>query len=361
MPYNSTELNTHYDQPNTIQYGKYKTLILTELRNGQKIFSEEDLFNFFRQKDDLKHHWIDCKIWWQLIIDTIFAINNERADERMITTDGLIIDKMGDQWVKQKWILQDIDLKILITFLLCNFDQEINYKIPFTSFNASYKNLSYRFTMQLINISNDLSIKIIIRINRHRKFELKNFGLFSNKLSNLILNRNTIISGSTGSGKTSFLKSVLGFQFSLKHTVVIEDIEEIGQFNPSATFLCTSRIGQEMKTLLVNSLRMSPDRIIVGEIRSCEVTPFILALNSGHQGSMATIHANSAVETCHRLCELIQVFSDFGKYSYTRLMKLVTRNIEYIIYMEQKKVLEVIKVLGCSDKGEPYFEKISIN
>ena len=113
-----------------------------------------------------------------------------------------------------------------------------------------------------------------------------------------------------------------------------------------------------MVTLLSNSLRMSPERIILGEIRSKEIATFILALNSGHSGSMATIHATNSVESIYRMGELLQIFGNFGVNSFPSLMKIVSRNIDYVIYMSNKKVSEIIKVRGSSEKGAPYFEKI---
>ena len=199
--------------------------------------------------------------------------------------------------------------------------------------------------------------KIFTRVNKNIIYSLEKFK-FPVSLLNIVSKSNTIISGATGSGKTSLAKSILKRSSNFGHDIVIEDLNEIGEVNKNTTQLCSSDIGQDMKTLLSNSLRMSPDRIVLGEIRSKEITTFILALNSGHMGSISTLHANSSVESVYRMAELLQIYGDFGVNSFPTLMKIVSRNIDYIIFMKNKKVSEIINIKGSSDKGTPYYETI---
>ena len=103
------------------------------------------------------------------------------------------------------------------------------------------------------------------------------------------------------------------------------------------------------------SLRLSPDRILLGEMRSHEVVPFLMAMNTGHRGLMGTIHSSSAADALHRAALLFSLYGGEAQLNFDKVMELLCRNLEYVVFMENKKVKEVIKILG-SDKGTPFFE-----
>lgn len=116
-----------------------------------------------------------------------------------------------------------------------------------------------------------------------------------------------LISGGTGSGKTTLLNVLSSAIPSNERIVTIEDVAELQLQQPHVARLETrpSNIegkGEISQRLLVrNCLRMRPDRIIVGEVRGAEVLDMLQAMNSGHEGSMATVHANSARDALTRL------------------------------------------------------------
>lgn len=109
-----------------------------------------------------------------------------------------------------------------------------------------------------------------------------------------------VISGGTGTGKTTLLAALLGLISPDQRIVIVEDSSELAISHPHVVSL-QSRIANvegigevTMQTLVRQSLRMRPDRLIVGEVRGHEVVDFLNALNTGHMGSATTIHANSA-------------------------------------------------------------------
>ena len=102
---------------------------------------------------------------------------------------------------------------------------------------------------------------------------------------------------------------------------------------------------------------MSPDRLIVGEMRSTEVVPFLLAMNTGHKGLMSTIHASSAVDALSRISLLFSLFSESNDISFALVTKLVCKNVDYVIHMEHKKIVEICKVIG-SDAETPFYERL---
>lgn len=117
---------------------------------------------------------------------------------------------------------------------------------------------------------------------------------------------NFIICGGTGSGKTTLLRAMLELVQS-ERIVTVEDVAELELVNPNVVSLQTRQAntdgaGQiDLQRLVVESLRMKPDRIAVGEVRGVELVPMLQALNSGHRGSATTIHANRAEDVPARL------------------------------------------------------------
>lgn len=122
---------------------------------------------------------------------------------------------------------------------------------------------------------------------------------------------NIIVSGGTGSGKTTTLNALSGFIDDVERIVTIEDTAElqlqqvhVGRMESRpANVEGTGEVSQ--RDLLRNALRMRPDRIIVGETRGDEVIDMLQAMNTGHDGSMTTIHANSARDAVSRLENMI--------------------------------------------------------
>lgn len=340
----------------------FKQIILNELRKGNSISSIDQVYQHLSTNapfDILKPNWPEIKDWWNNLIELIYMENVGDCEEISISACGTIFTKKQNTWDQNSEKIEPIDATICSYYLQNFYHEDINLKTPFKSFTGVKNDLSYRFSIQLVKIRPIPLMKIFIRINRKNIFPLTQFGI-NLKTFDHVLEGNIIISGATGSGKTTFLKSILATEKLNNHHLIIEDLNEIGNISTNSTQLCSSDIGQEMKTLLTNGLRMSPNKIILGEIRGPEVLPYMMALNSGHEGSLATIHANSAVETIYRICELLQIFGNFGDNSFSQLMRLVSRNIRYVIYLENKLVKEIIKVQGSSDKGTPYFEKMPL-
>jgi pilus assembly protein CpaF len=118
---------------------------------------------------------------------------------------------------------------------------------------------------------------------------------------------NILISGGTGSGKTTLLNILSGHIPATERIVTIEDAAELQLQQPHVVRLETRPPNIEGKgevtqrALVRNSLRMRPDRIILGEVRGAEVLDMLQAMNTGHEGSMTTIHANSARDGLTRL------------------------------------------------------------
>jgi pilus assembly protein CpaF len=122
---------------------------------------------------------------------------------------------------------------------------------------------------------------------------------------------NILISGGTGSGKTTLLNLLSGFIPEAERIVTIEDAAELQMRQPHVVRLETRPANIEGKgevtqrALVRNALRMRPDRIILGEVRGAEALDMLQAMNTGHEGSLATIHSNTARDALARLENMV--------------------------------------------------------
>jgi pilus assembly protein CpaF len=126
---------------------------------------------------------------------------------------------------------------------------------------------------------------------------------------------NIIISGGTGAGKTTLLNALSAFISPKERIVTIEDAAELQLKQPHVARLETRPPNLEgqgavrQRELLINSLRMRPDRIVVGEVRGEEALDMLQAMNTGHDGSLTTIHANSPRDAISRLEVMVSLAS----------------------------------------------------
>lgn len=122
--------------------------------------------------------------------------------------------------------------------------------------------------------------------------------------------RNILISGGTSTGKTTFLNALLKQIPETERIITIEDVPEIHVTQPNSLSLFASRGRQgrsqiEVQDLVEASLRLRPDRIIIGELRGGEAFSFLRAVNTGHPGSMATLHADTPLLALEQLVLMV--------------------------------------------------------
>ncbi|EHU7425021.1 CpaF family protein, partial [Escherichia coli] len=148
--------------------------------------------------------------------------------------------------------------------------------------------------------------------------DLINFGAMSGQMANFLIiaarvRLNIIISGGIGSGKTTLLNALSKYIDPTERIITMEDAAELRLMQPHVLRMETRLAGVEntgqitMRSLLINSLRMRPDRIIVGECRGEEAFEMLQAMNTGHDGSMSTLHANSPRDAISRLENMVMM------------------------------------------------------
>ncbi|MBQ8231350.1 MAG: CpaF family protein [Lachnospiraceae bacterium] len=167
---------------------------------------------------------------------------------------------------------------------------------------------------------------------------------------------NIFISGGTGSGKTTMLNVLSGYVTGGERVITIEDNAELqlqGIRNLVRLEVRNSNVEGcreiSIRDLIKTSLRMRPDRIIVGEVRGAEAVDMIQAMNTGHEGSMSTGHANSARDMLARLENMILMGMEIPLQA---IRQQIASGIDIIIHLgrlrdRSRRVLEIVELVGC--------------
>lgn len=175
---------------------------------------------------------------------------------------------------------------------------------------------------------------------------------------------NLFVSGGTGSGKTTFLNALSAWIPREERVITIEDSAELQlQDIPNLVRLETRSGNLEgcreisIRDLIRASLRMRPDRIIVGEVRGGEAFDMMQCLNTGHDGSMSTGHANSASDMLSRLENMVLMGMDLPL---AAIRQQIASGLDVIVHLgrlrdKSRKVLEIVEVLGYEE------ERIDLN
>lgn len=169
---------------------------------------------------------------------------------------------------------------------------------------------------------------------------------------------NIVVCGGTGSGKTTLLNVLSSFIDSNERIITIEDAKELSLMQPHVIPLevreSNYQNGREItiRDLVRNSLRMRPDRIIVGEVRGEETLDMLQAMNTGHEGSITTLHANSPIDSIHRI-ETMVLMSGI-EIPVRAIREYIESAIDIIVEIERlsdgrRKVTNISEVVGFNN------------
>jgi pilus assembly protein CpaF len=166
--------------------------------------------------------------------------------------------------------------------------------------------------------------------------------------------RSILVSGGTGSGKTTLLNALSAFIDTDERVITIEDAAELRLRQPHVVRLESRPANVEgrgritIRDLLRGALRMRPDRIVIGEVRGGEALDLLMALNTGHEGALSTVHANSPEDALRRI-ETLALMAGVGL-PHDAIREQLGRGLDLVIHLARlsdgsRRVVEVAEVV----------------
>ena len=320
-----------------------------------------------------RKEYIGLKEKGQLAKEIFYSIRKldflqELVDDPLVTE--IMVNGPDCIFVEEKGVLRRLEeqfesvekLQDVIQQIVADCNRVVNEASPIV--DARLKNGS-RVNIVLPPVALNGPIVTIRRFPEHpiQMTDLIRFGSISGEASAFLeqlvkAGYNIFISGGTGSGKTTFLNALSQFIPQDERIITIEDSAELQiQSIPNLVRLETRNANVEgcreitIRDLIRSSLRMRPDRIIVGEVRGSEAIDMMQALNTGHDGSLSTGHANSSRDMLYRLETMILMGMDLPL---AAIRGQIASGIDIIVHLgrlrdRSRKVLEITEVLDYAD------------
>ncbi len=287
------------------------------------------------------------------------ALADPLVIEIMVNPDGrLRLDRLGEGRVDTGSAIDPAQVERIIRLVASHARSEVHAGAPIVSAELPPhgEGAGERFEGVLPPVS--LAPCFSIRKPAARVYTLMDYVVdgimpagIARQLSLAVVDRmNILVAGGTSSGKTTLANALLAEMAHLDERVIlIEDTRELQCAAPDVVALRT-RIGSvTMGDLVRSTLRLRPDRIIVGEVRGREALDMLKAWNTGHPGGIATVHANSAVAALYRLEQLVQ------ESVVTVPRRLIAEAIDVIVFISGRgrgrRVSNIVRVAGVDPDG----------
>ncbi|MFQ7223166.1 MAG: CpaF family protein [Lachnospiraceae bacterium] len=290
-------------------------------------------------------------------------VEEEEVTEIMINgTQGIFIERKGRLFQWDKNFASKEKLEDVIQQIVAKCNRAVNEASPIV--DARLEN-GARVNIVLAPVALNGPIVTIRRFPSHPigMTDLLAYGSLTNEAARDLekwvkAGYNIIISGGTGSGKTTFLNALSQYIPSTDRVITIEDSAELQlQGIPNLVRLETRDSKGEgttaitIRDLIRSSLRMRPDRIIVGEVRGSEAIDMLQALNTGHDGSLSTGHANSATDMLMRLETMVLMGMELPL---SAVRRQIASGVDIIVQLgrlrdKSRKVLEIVEITGYED------------
>ncbi|WP_454883568.1 P-type conjugative transfer ATPase TrbB [Sphingomonas oryzagri] len=288
------------------------------------------------------------------------ALADPRVLEIMVNPDGqLRLDVLGEGRVETGITIDADQVERIVRLVASHARTEISRDAPIVSAEVPPREegvAGERFEGLLPPVSTGPCFSIRKPATRiHRLLDYVADGLMDAETARILSmavveRRNILVAGGTSSGKTTLANALLAEMAHLDERVIlIEDTRELQSPAPDTVALRTRPGSVSMTDLVRSTLRLRPDRIVVGEVRGPEALDLLKAWNTGHPGGIATVHANSAASALHRIEQLVQ------EAVVTVPRALIADAIDIIVFIAGRgagrRVDEVLRVAGVDPDG----------
>jgi pilus assembly protein CpaF len=310
----------------------------------------------------------ESMVWWDQLVPYCPSLGIFLADESIseieVNPDGQIFIEVSGVTKPSNAVVPQHEIEAFITRVARWRGQDISDREPLLTVQmpdgsrvsavcppvspgwcfSVRKHTKERWTTETLIENGTLSVKgsaLLARCVYHRK--------------------SILISGGTSTGKTSLLTALTDFIPVSERVVVIEDVSEIRIGLPNlvrfeAQPAVDGRKEITIRSLVKHSLRFTPNRIILGEVRGGEAFDLLQVLNTGHAGSLSTIHANSAAQALNRLADLTMQ-ADVG-ITERFVKKAIAEAIDIVVHVERfegrRQVAEIVEVGGYDSERSEY-------
>lgn len=277
------------------------------------------------------------------------ALHSSDVVEALVNADGrLWLDRVGQGLVPTEQVLSPADRETAIRLLAHEAGDVVCTDRP--SLSAILPDSAARIQALLPPLVE--APVLAIRMRAGKVYRLADYvaeGIAAAAQANALASavkerRNVIVAGGTGSGKTTLLNALLAEEaFIQSRVVILEDTAELQCSSPNCVQLLTKRTPPSvtMRDLVQMTLRLRPDRIVVGEVRDGAALEVLKAWNTGHPGGLLTVHANSAQDALMRLEDLCLEASAAPP------SRLIERAIDVVVFIERaeagRRITEILE------------------
>jgi len=287
----------------------------------------------------------------------------EITDIMVNNKDEIYVERQGKITLTSKRFISNDQVKTIIERIIAPIGRRIDESVPMVDARLPDGSRVNAIIPPLSLTGPSLTIRKF-RKERFRVEELISFGTLSLNMSEFIKacvvsRKNIIVSGGTGSGKTTILNVLSEFIPSNERIVTLEDAAEL-KLHQEHWIRLESRPSNiegkgaiTIRDLFRNTLRMRPDRIIVGECRGIETLDMLQAMNTGHDGSMTTVHANSTQDVMVRLDSMILMAGI--ELPIRAIREMIASAIDMIVHTTRlsdgtRKIVQVTEIAGMKDE-----------
>ncbi|UCC94789.1 MAG: Flp pilus assembly complex ATPase component TadA [Candidatus Omnitrophota bacterium] len=278
--------------------------------------------------------------------------------------DQVYIERLGKILLTSKKFTGNEQVRIVIERILAPLGRRIDESVPYVDARLPDGSRVNAIIPPLSLTGPTLTIRKFARERYGMDDLIKRFGSLTPQMAEFLSaavksRKNMLVSGGTGSGKTTFLNILSSYIPEKERIVTIEDAAEL-KLRQIHWIRLESRPPNiegrgeiTIRDLFRNSLRMRPDRIIVGEVRGNEVLDMLQAMNTGHDGSMSTIHANSTHDVLIRLDSMILMSG--VELPIRAIREMTASAIDLIVHTARlsdgsRKVIQIAEVVGMLDE-----------